>query len=114
MYLHLKLCVLNAGDEASLPPYLHQLTGKHISESIKDNIITRQLFNTEYCDGHINPLPVTLLNTIKKINNILEYPYITYRTAHKGLTLLGVSLLDEDEILSINKLHKYVSSASLT
>ena len=96
MYLHLKLCVLNAGDEASLPPYLHQLTGKHVSESIKDNIITSQVFNTQYCDGHSIPLPVTLLNTIKKRKYIPEDPYITYHTAQKGLTLLGVALVDED------------------
>ena len=31
----------------------------------------------------------------------------------KGLTQLGVALLDEDKILSINELHKYITSASL-
>ena len=30
------------------------------------------------------------------------------------MTLLGVALLDEDKILSINELHNYVTSAYLT
>ena len=45
---------------------------------------------------------------------ISEYPDPTYHTAQKGLTLLGVALLDEDEILSINELHEYITSAYLT
>ena len=64
--LHIKLCGLNIGDEESLPPYLGRLTGKHVSESIRDQIITRQVRNTEYYDGHRVPLPATLLKTTQK------------------------------------------------
>ena len=63
--LHLKLCGLNLGDEASIPPYLCRFTGKHVSESIRDQIIKIQARNTEYHDGHRVPLPATLLKTIK-------------------------------------------------
>ena len=45
--LHLKICRLNAGYEASLPPYLRRLTGKHVSESIEYQIIKIQVGNTE-------------------------------------------------------------------
>ena len=68
--LHLNLCGLNAGDEASLLPYLHRLTGKNVSEIIRYQIITSQVRNTEYYDGNRIPLPSTLLKTIKKRNNI--------------------------------------------
>ena len=69
--------------------------------------------NTEYYDGHHVPLPATLLHNIKNSKYISEDPDLTYRTAQKGLTLLGVALLDEDEIPFINELHKYIISASL-
>ena len=112
--LHLKLFGLNAGDEASIPPYLCRLMGKHVSESILDHIITSQVRNTEYYDIHGVPLPATLLKTIKKKKYISEKPDLTYRIAQKGLTLLEVVLMDEDEISFINKLHEYITSASLT
>ena len=60
------------------------------------------------------PLTATLLNAIKKRKYILEEPDLTYRTSQKGLTLLGVALLYEYEIFSINELHKYIDGASLT
>ena len=84
------------------------------SEIIKDKIITIHVCNTNYYDGHGIPLPATLLKTIKKRKYISEDLDLTYRTAQKGLTILRVALLDEDEILSINKPHKYISGASLT
>ena len=111
--LHLKLCELSAGGEASLPPYLRRLTGKHVSGIIRSQIITSQVRNMEYYGSHRVPLPATLLNTIKTRNYISKELDLTYRTAKKGLTLLGVALLDEDEIPSINELHKYITSASL-
>ena len=46
--IHLKIYGLNAGDEASLPPYLIWLIGKHVSKSIQDNIMTSQVRNTYY------------------------------------------------------------------
>ena len=46
-----------------------------------------------------------LLKNIKKRKYISEEPDLTYRTAQKGMTLWGVSLMDEDEILYINELH---------
>ena len=104
---------MNPGDEASLPPYLRRLTGKNISESIRDQIITGQVLNTEYFDGHRFPLPATLLKTIKKRKYISEEPDLTYHIAQKGLTLLGVALLDEKTILSIKQLHEYTTSAQL-
>ena len=104
--LHLKLCGLNTGDEASLPLYLHRLTGKHVPESILDQIIVIQVQNTDYYDIHHFPIPDTLLNTIKKRKYISQEPDLTYRTAHKWLTLLGVALLDEDKIFSINEIHE--------
>ena len=70
--------------------------------------------NTNYYDGHIVPLPSTLLKTIKKRKYRSENPHLTYRTTLKGLTTLLVALLDEDEISSINELHEYISYASLT
>ena len=112
--IYLKLCRLNSVDEASLPPYLRHLTGKHASGSIWDQIITSQVRNTEYYDGHRVPLPTTLLNTIKKSNYIIEEPDLIYRTAQKGLTLLGVAPLYEDKISSINEIHEYITSAYLT
>ena len=45
--LYLKLCRLNTGDKASLPPYLRRLTVKHVSEIIRYQIITIQVRNTE-------------------------------------------------------------------
>ena len=69
--------------------------------------------NTEYYDGHHVPLPATLLHNIKNSKYISEDPDLTYRTAQKVLTLLGVALLDEEEIPFINELHKYIISASL-
>ena len=64
--LHLKLYGLNTGDKASLPPYLHRLTGKNVSEIIRYQIITSQVRNMEYYDSHRVPLPAALLNTIKR------------------------------------------------
>ena len=89
---------MNEGGEALLPPYLCRLARKHVSESIKNNIITIQVRNIEYNNSHCVPLPFKLLNTINKIKYISEDPDITYCTAQKGLTLLGVALLDDDEI----------------
>ena len=63
--LHLKLYGMNAGDEASLSPYLRHLMGKHLPENIRDRIITGQVCSTEYYDGHHVPLPATLLKNIK-------------------------------------------------
>ena len=65
MDLHLKIYGLNAGYEASLPPYLHQLTGKYVSESIKDNIITIQVRNTEYYGSHRVNLTTMLPKTTR-------------------------------------------------
>ena len=78
--IHIKLWMLNAGDEASLSPYLHRLTGKHVSENIWDQIITIQVRNTEYYDGHHVTLPINLLKTIKNRKYISEEPDLTYRT----------------------------------
>ena len=69
--------------------------------------------NTEYYDGLRVPLPVTLLKTIKNRKYISEEPDLTYRTAQNGWTLLGVALLDEDEISSINELHEYITIPSI-
>ena len=93
--LHLKICGPNSGDEASIPPYLRQLTVKQVSESIKDQIITSQVRSTDYYNGCCVPLPSTLLKIIKKINYISEDPDLTHYTAQKGLTILGVTLLHE-------------------
>ena len=87
---------MNPGDKASLPRYLRRLTGKYVSKSIQYQIITSQVRKTEYYDGHRLSLPATLLKTIKKSNYISEDPDLTYRTAQKGLTLLGVAMLDKD------------------
>ena len=81
--LHLKLWGMKPWDEVSLPPYLCRLTGKNVSESIRDQIITGQVLNTEYYDGHRVSIPSTLLKTIKKTKYISEDPNINYRTAHK-------------------------------
>ena len=105
---------LNAGNESSLPLFLRHLTGKQSSESIKDNIITIQIRSTGYYDVHRVPLPTTLLKNIKNRKYISEDPDLTYRTAQKGLKILGLALMSEDEILSIKELHKYISGASLT
>ena len=112
--LHIKICGLNSGDEASLSLYLRRLTGKHVSENIRDQIITNQVRSTEYYDGHRVPLPAILLKTIKKRKYTSEEPDLTYHTAQKVLKQLGVAILDEDEILSINELHEYITSAPLT
>ena len=93
--IHLKICGPNSGDEASIPPYLRQLTAKQVSESIKDQIITSQVRNTDYYNGHRVPLPATLLKIIKKINYISEDPDLTHYTAQKGITILLVTLLHE-------------------
>ena len=68
--LHLKLCKLNAGGKASLPPYLRHLNGKHVSDIIQYQIITSQLRNTEHYYGHHVPLPATILKTTKKRKDI--------------------------------------------
>ena len=68
----------------------------------------------EYYDSHRVPLPANLLKTIKKRKYISEDPDLTYQTTQKGLTLLGLALLDEDKISPINELHEYITSASLT
>ena len=81
--------------------------------TLQTNHFFRVEFNKLACESHRVPLPVTLLNTIKTRNYISKELDLTYRTAKKGLTLLGVALLDEDEIPSINELHKYITSASL-
>ena len=112
--LCIKLYGMNAWNESLLPSYQRRLTGKHVSESIPEQIITSQVRNIEYYDDHRFPLPSTLLKTIKKRKYISEEPGLTYRISQKGLMLLGVALLDEGEILSINKLHDYITSASLT
>ena len=70
--LHLKLCWMNVGDEASLPPYMLRLTVKHISEIIWDQITTIQVRNTEYYDSHLVPLPATILKTTKNRKYISE------------------------------------------
>ena len=93
--IHLKQCGLNIGYKASLPPYLRHLTGKYVSENIRYQIITIQVLNMEYYDGHQFPLPATLLKTIKNSKYISEDPYLTYRTSKKGLALLWVKLLDD-------------------
>ena len=69
--------------------------------------------NTEYYDGHCVPLPATLLKTFKKRKYISEDSDLTYRTTQKELTLLGVALLNEDGISSINNIHEYISGAYL-
>ena len=69
------------------------------------------MHSTKYYDGHRVSLSTTLRKTIKKRKYISEYPDPTYRTAQKGLTLLGVALLDEDKIFSINELHDYIKGA---
>ena len=102
--LCLKICDLNARDKASLSMYLQRLMGINVSESITYMIILIQVRNADYYDGHPIPLPSTLLNTTKKRRYISEDPDLTYRTAQKYLTLLGVALLDDDEIFSINEL----------
>ena len=70
--IHLKLCGLNAGDEASLPPYLRRLTCKRVSKSIQEQIIKFQFRNTEYYNSHRVPLTATLLKTIKNSKYISE------------------------------------------
>ena len=68
---------MNTGDEASPPPYLRRLTGKHVSEIIKDKIITGQVLNTGFYDGHRVPIYATILKSIKKRNYISEDPDLT-------------------------------------
>ena len=48
--LHLHLCGLQPGAEASLPQYLTRLASKNVSDSIKDQIITSQIRNNGYYD----------------------------------------------------------------
>ena len=110
----LKLCRLNIEEKSSLTPYLRLLTCKHVSESIKYKILASQVCIIEYYDGHRVPLPATLLKTIKNRKYISEDPDLNYHTAQKGLIILVLTLLDENEILSINKLHEYISGTSLT
>ena len=55
-----------------------------------------------------------MLKTIKKRQYISEEPDLTLHNAQKGLTLLGVGLLDEEQIATINKLYEYVHGASST
>ena len=73
-----------------------------------------QVGNIKCYDGHHVPLPATLLKTNKKRKYISEDPDLTYHTAQKRLTLLGVALLDEEEISSINEIHEYISGEYLT
>ena len=77
-------------------------------------MITIQVCNTDYYDGYHIPLHANFLKTIKKGKYISEEPDLTYHTTKKVLTLLGVALLDEDELSSINELQEYITSASLT
>ena len=72
------------------------------------------MYSTDYYDSHRVPLPTTLINTIKNRKYISEDPDLTYRTAQKGLILLRVSLLDEDEISPINELRDWIVGESLT
>ena len=100
--LHLTLCGLQLGDEASLPQYLTRLAGKNVLDSIKDQIITSQIRNNEYYDGHRVPITSALLKTIKKRHYIAKDPDLTLTTAQKGLTLISVGLYDEEKIQATN------------
>ena len=88
--LHLGLCGLQLGAEASLPHYLTRLAGKNVSNSIKDQIITSQICNNEYYDGHRVPITSALLKIIKKRHYVAKYPDLILTTAQKGLTLISV------------------------
>ena len=55
-----------------------------------------------------------MLKTIKKRKYIAEDPDLTLHTAKKGLTLLSVGLMNEDEIQSMNELHEYFAGATFT
>ena len=65
-------------------------TGKHVSDSIQEQILSIQVHKNEYYDNHCVPLPATFLKTIKNRKYILEEPDITYHTTKKGLELLVV------------------------
>ena len=112
--LHLHICGLNQGDEQSLPTYLTRLAAKNVSDSIKDQIITSQIRNNEYYDGHKVPIMAAMLKTIKKRKDIVEDPDLTLHTAKKGLTLISVGHRSEDEIQSMNELHKYFAGTTFT
>ena len=112
--LHLTLCGLQLGDEASLPQYFTRLAGKNVSDSIKDQIITSQIRNNEYYDGHRVPITSALLKTIKKRHYIAKDPDLTLTSAQKGLTLISVGLYDEEKIQAINELHEFFDRATFT
>ena len=112
LYLH--ICGLNQGDEQSLPPYLTTLAAKKNSDSIKDQIITSQISNNEYYDGHKVPITAAVLKSIKKRKYIAEDPDLTLHTAKKGLTLIRVGHRNEDKIQSMNELYKYFAGATFT
>ena len=112
--LHLNLCGLQTGAEASLPQYLTRLAGKNVSDAIKDQIVTSQIRNNQYYDGHRVPITSALLKTIKKRHYIAKDPDLTLSTAQKGLTLISIGLYDEDKIQTINELHEYFDGATFT
>lgn len=91
-----------------------RLAGKNVSDSIKDQILTTQIRNNEYYEGHKVPITAAMLKTIKKRKYIAEDPDLTLHTAKKGLTLISVGLMNEDEIQSMNKLHEYFAGATFT
>ena len=80
---------MNAGDKASVPPYLRRLTGKRVSDSIQEQILSIQVHKNKYYDNHFVPIPATFLKTIKNRKYILEEPYLTYHTSKNEPTLLG-------------------------
>ena len=112
--LHLNLCGLHPGAEGLLPQYFTKLAGKNISDTIKDQIITSQIHNNEYYNGHHVPITSGLLKTIKKRHYIAKNPDLTLTTAQKGLTLISIGLYDKDKIQAINELHKYFNRATFT
>ena len=112
--LHLHICGLQKGDEQSLPQYLTRLAGKNVSDSIKDQIITTQIRTNEYYEGHKVPITAATLKTIKKRKYIAEDPDLTLHSAKKGLTLISVGLMNDDEIQSMNELHEYFAGATFT
>ena len=112
--LHLKLCALKPNDTSSSPSYLKRLVGKHVSDSIQNQILTSHIRNNEYYEGHKVPLTSALLKIIKKRKYISEEPDLTPHNVQKGLTMLGVGLFDEDQIANMNKLYKYVHGATST
>ena len=112
--LHLHICGLITGDEQSLPSYLTRLAGKNVSDSIKDQILTAQICNNEYYEGHKVPITAAMLKNNKKRKYIVEDPDLTLHKAKKGLTLLSVGLMNKDEIQSMNELHEYFAGATFT